>query len=79
MWYFIADAPVAQWIELLTSDQVVAGSSPAGRAKRFFGQQRAFVSFKHRTCWPPHHIIIFSISAIKPYIDPESRALSIEL
>ncbi len=38
MWYLIADAPVAQWIEHLTSDQVVAGSSPAGRAKHFFGQ-----------------------------------------
>ena len=45
MWYFIADASVAQWIERLTSDQVVAGSSPARRAKHFF---RSTVVL----CWP---------------------------
>jgi hypothetical protein len=29
LWYYGGDAPVAQWIEHLTSDQGVAGSSPA--------------------------------------------------
>ena len=29
-------APVAQWIERLTSDQKVVGSSPAGGAERYF-------------------------------------------
>ena len=32
--YNIPLAPVAQWIESLTSNQKVVGSSPAGRAKK---------------------------------------------
>ncbi len=34
-------APVAQWTERLTSDQMVAGSNPAGRAKSRLGPRHA--------------------------------------
>ena len=30
----VSNAPVAQWIEHLTTDQKVTGSSPVGRTKR---------------------------------------------
>jgi hypothetical protein len=31
--YAVDRAPVAQWIEHLTSDQTVGGSNPSGRAR----------------------------------------------
>ncbi len=33
--YYVAYAPVAQWIEYLASDQGVVGSNPAGRTRSF--------------------------------------------
>ena len=39
-------APVAQWIEQLTSDQQVGGSNPSGRA-RFRPSRRGAAAIRH--------------------------------